>query len=178
MGSLIPFQDLNLVPESATMTNTSTSTTPTATINLKIPKIEPKVEPLDEFYETQQALQTQEPQKTTLFPSPSLEALLNSQFSTVSSEENRTPLSQASSGISPEQDNLYSEYRRISELFRTAFAKRLQKCGDAGVSEPDSRAIVPVLKGNQNQVTPMVVAKRKTQRSKKLVRVTDLAVLD
>ena len=100
MGSLIPFQDLNLVPESATITITSTSTMPTATINLKIPKIEPKVEPLDEFYETQQALQTQEPQKTTLFPSPSPEALLNSQFSTVSSEENRTPLSQASSGIS------------------------------------------------------------------------------
>ncbi|KAF3457532.1 hypothetical protein FNV43_RR02190 [Rhamnella rubrinervis] len=162
------------------MTNTSTTTTPTATINLKIPKIEPKIEPLDEFYESQRALQAQEPQSTTLFPSPSPspEALLNSQFSTVSSEENRTPLLHASSGISPEQDNLYSEYRRISELFRTAFAKRLRQCGDAGVSEPDSRAIVPVPEENQNQAATMAVSKRKVQRSKELVRVTDLAVPD
>lgn len=50
MGSLVPFQDLNLQPES---TNFTSSTTPNPRI---IPKIEPKLEPLDEY--TQADLQT------------------------------------------------------------------------------------------------------------------------
>ncbi|XP_016512786.2 histone-lysine N-methyltransferase family member SUVH9 [Nicotiana tabacum] len=172
MGSLVPFQDLNLQPESTNLT--SNSPTPLIT-----PKIEPKLEPLDEF--TQADLQT-----PPLFSNPN----------TLNFNSNFTPNSLShSSIITSEQNpsgsnetNVYSEYNRISELFREAFAKRMQRYGDIEiVADPEnddtrdvevdldnSRAIVPV-NNEDNQVSEMVIPRRKyQQRSSELVRVTDL----
>ncbi|EPS59384.1 hypothetical protein M569_15422, partial [Genlisea aurea] len=84
-------------------------------------------------------------------------------------------------GSSSSDADMYSEYRRISELFRSAFAERLQKYGDATVSSdstPDLRsAIVPV--SNPEATLPDVVltrpiGKKSFSRSSELVRVTDL----
>ena len=191
MGSLIPFQDLNLLPDPP-LTNTNTNT---ARPTLLTPKIEPKLEPLDEPLENhqphqlllqlqhqhhQQQQQQQEQQQQLFF----------------SNTEN-TPLS--TSQPSPdESDNVYSEFYRISELFRTAFAKGLQRYGDVDVLvDPDSRAIVPVPQEastptatttttnsntNTNQVstTTLTVSRRRPhhQRSSELVRVTDLGMED
>ncbi|XP_016446473.1 histone-lysine N-methyltransferase family member SUVH9 [Nicotiana tabacum] len=172
MGSLVPFQDLNLQPESTNLT--SNSPTPLIT-----PKIEPKLEPLDEF--TQADLQT-----PPLFSNPN----------TPNFNCNFTPNSLSHNLITtPEQNpsgsdgtNVYSEYNRISELFREAFAKRMQRYGDIEiVADPNnddsrdvemdldnSRAIVPV-NNEDNQVSEMVIPRRKyQQRSSELVRVTDL----
>lgn len=75
---------------------------------------------------------------------------------------------------------MYSEFNRISELFKTAFAKRMESYGDVDVDalDPDSRAIVPV--PEENQVSTVVVSQRRKlhQRSGELVRVTDLGLDD
>lgn len=169
MGSLIPFQDLNVLPDP-----------PTTTTAMLTPKIEPKLEPLDEPLENlQQTPQQQQLQQTTqgsFFSSTTPDNYSNS-------EHVPQP-----SGISPSEDNVYSEYFRVSELFRSAFAKRLQSYGD--VLDPDSRAIVPVPQdsnaldsinpNSNNQVSSDVVSRRRShhQRSGELVRVTDLGMED
>ena len=190
MGSLIPFQDLNLLPDPP-LTNTNT-TRPT----LLTPKIEPKLEPLDEPLENHQPhqlllqLQHQQQQQQQQQQQEQQQQLY------FSNTEN-TPLS--TSQPSPdESDNVYSEFYRISELFRTAFAKGLQRYGDVDVLvDPDSRAIVPVPQEattptatttttnsntNTNQVstTTLTVSRRRPhhQRSSELVRVTDLGMED
>ncbi|GLT76799.1 hypothetical protein SLA2020_484370 [Shorea laevis] len=169
MGSLIPFQDLNVLPDPPTMTTA-----------MLTPKIEPKLEPLDEPLENlQQTPQQQQLQQTTqgsFFSSTTPDNYSNS-------EHVPQP-----SGISPSEDNVYSEYFRVSELFRSAFAKRLQSYGD--VLDPDSRAIVPVPQdsnaldsinpNSNNQVSKDIVSRRRShhQRSGELVRVTDLGMED
>ncbi|MCD7457914.1 Histone-lysine N-methyltransferase member suvh2 [Datura stramonium] len=177
MGSLVPFQDLNLQPES---NNFTFSPTPTPRI---IPKIEPKLEPLDEY--TQADLQT-----TPFFsnPSPNFNSSSGSAFTRT--PRSATPDSQSPTSMIPEippgcdETNVYSEYNRISELFKEAFANGTPRFGDVEVvqhqdsraevvEDPDSRAIVPV--NTDTQVSEMVVARRKYQpRSSELVRVTDL----
>nr|XP_016515309.1 PREDICTED: histone-lysine N-methyltransferase family member SUVH9-like [Nicotiana tabacum] len=139
MGSIVPFQDLNLQPEIPTTSKI-------------FPKIEPKPEPLDEFT----------PQFTN--PSPNFNNI-NPQFNATSSQNAR----------GCDEGGVYSEYNRISELFRAAFA---QRNGDVEVlqdpnPDPNCRAIVPV--SNDSQVSDIVVARRKYEkRSSELVRVTDL----
>ncbi|OAY28166.1 histone-lysine N-methyltransferase family member SUVH9 [Manihot esculenta] len=166
MGSVVPFQDLNLSPSASTSlpsTNAAVITPPP----LLIPKIEPKLEPLDSLVETPQS---QEPQDS-FFPDFTPNFVSNSEH---------TPQSQSSAFSSSQQDNVYSEYHRISELFRTAFAKRLQEqYGDVSVLDPDSRAIFPV--GEDNSISSVLVTRpprRYPKRSSDLVRVTDLGIED
>ncbi|CAN4091025.1 unnamed protein product [Withania somnifera] len=174
MGSLVPFQDLNLQPESTNFTSTPQSPTPNPRI---IPKIEPKLEPLDEY--TQADLQT-----PPFFSNPSPNFTSTTQHFATSSTVNEIP----PHGV--DENTVYSEYNRISELFKEAFAKRMQRFGDVEVvgnqdscvveeevvdEEPDSRAIVPVnTEDIYNQVSEVITKRKYQQRSSELVRVTDL----
>lgn len=163
MGSLIPFQDLNLLPDPATSPSTAaTAITPA----LIFPKIEPKLEPFDAPTLPLQSF----PQN----PSPNF--FVNSgqlPFVGPGSNPNDTVFSQTPEG-SPEENNVYSEYYRISELFRTAFSKRMENLGNIEVLDPDSRAIVPV--PEETRISNVVVSRRRDQRSSELVRVTDLTI--
>ncbi|KAK6929698.1 SRA-YDG [Dillenia turbinata] len=144
MGSLVPFQDLNLLPD--------------APGPLICPKLEPKLEPLDDF---------PSPSPSSVNPNPSL--LSNSSISEPSPSFEVTP--------SSDDTNVYTEFSRISELFRTAFAKQMRSYGDISVVGPNSRAIVPV--DEESRVSTLIVPKKKlNQRSSELVRVTDLNIED
>ncbi|XWS08712.1 hypothetical protein CRYUN_Cryun40dG0024500 [Craigia yunnanensis] len=184
MGSLVPLRDLNLPPEPPQTISVATTSSPVTTnlattINFLTPKIEPKQEPFDEPAQTQ----TPHQQENFLFS-------LSSSTPEVLSNPETTPLSNIFSSTD-DQNALYSEYFRISELFRSAFAKRLQKYGDVEVLDPDSRAIVPAPEEPQptSETTPtnpsnpdralsVVVSRRKAGRSKELVRVTNLGIED
>ncbi|XVF62768.1 hypothetical protein PTKIN_Ptkin09bG0035100 [Pterospermum kingtungense] len=186
MGSIVPFQDLTLsLQPPQTTTDAATSSTPTpTTFHFLTPKIEPKQEPFDEPELEPAPNQSPHQQKGFLFSlsdsTPDL--LLNSET---------TPPNIPSSTVD-DQNALYSEYFRISELFRSAFAKRLQKYGDVEVLDPDSRAIVPVPEepqpsseatptntSNPEQALSVVVSRRKWPgRSNELVRVTNLGIED
>nr|GMD65634.1 histone-lysine N-methyltransferase family member SUVH9-like [Ipomoea batatas] len=166
MASLVPFQDLDLQLGPSTFTGAGNcSSSGAGSSGMIVPKIEPKLEPLDEF--AQADLQT-----PASFSNPSPTS--NSGFSLAPPRQ-----SEGGYGLSfPGDDNVYSEFHRISEMFRTAFAKRMQRYGDVEVVEdPDSRAIVPV--NNEGQLSTVVIARRKyQQRSSELVRVTDLSPED
>ncbi|XP_060212177.1 histone-lysine N-methyltransferase family member SUVH9-like [Lycium barbarum] len=100
-----------------------------------------------------------------------------------------TPQLPTSDSIPPEippgfeETYVYSEFKRISDLYKEAFAGRMQHFGDVEVvkhqhsrvevvEDPDSHAIVSV---NDTQVSVIVIARKKhPQRSSELVRVTDL----
>ncbi|XWS39110.1 hypothetical protein CRYUN_Cryun18bG0022100 [Craigia yunnanensis] len=183
MGSPVPFLDLNLSPEPPQTTSVATSSTVTTnnttTFNFLTPKIEPKQEPFDEPAPTQTSHQ----------PENLLFSLSNSTPNFLSNPET-APLSNISSSTN-DQNALYSEYFRISELFRSAFAKRLQRYGDVEVLDPASRAIVPGPEEPQptSETTPtntsnpdrafsIVVSRRKPGRSNELVRVTNLGIED
>ena len=187
MDSLSPFQDLNQLPDShaflpattvtatvdanaatgatsdATTTfNAVTSATSCITSPLLVPKLEPKLEPWDEPLATEFPQQPQNPQQPI--------------FSTPAPDFQNTNVGYAETSSFPsEEDNVYSEFYRISELFRTAFGQRLHQFGDCNAVDPDSRAIVPVSQDN-NQVSQVVVSPRQRTRRKELVRVTDLKI--
>ncbi|PON40272.1 histone H3-K9 methyltransferase [Parasponia andersonii] len=183
MGSLIPFQDLNLLPESSSLAAMAASTSTTTPIAMKIPKLEPKLEPFEEALETtpphhlQQLRELEEPQDPFFStPNPIPNPISNSQL-TPFTDQTLTHLSQ-NSAISTDENNVYSEFHRISELFKTAFAKGLQQYGgDILVRDPDARAIVPVPEENQVSAA-VVVARKRIPRSSELVRVTNLGVED
>ncbi|KAJ9128884.1 hypothetical protein P3X46_034380 [Hevea brasiliensis] len=166
MGSTVPFQDLNLSPSPSSSPLSTNAAVPTPP-PLLIPKIEPKLEPLDDLVETPQPQEPQDP----LYPEFTPNLFSNSEH---------TPPSQSSALSSSQEDNVYSEYHRISELFRTAFAKRLQQqYDDVSVLDPDSRAIVPV--NEDSSLSSVVVTRpprRYPKRSSELVRVTDLGIED
>ncbi|KAI3716411.1 hypothetical protein L1987_67274 [Smallanthus sonchifolius] len=71
--------------------------------------------------------------------------------------------------------DVYSEFNRISEMFRTAFAEKMD---DSQATDPDAQAIVPV--PEQDQLSSVVVSSRRKDppRSSELVRVTNLGVED
>ncbi|KAG5240722.1 histone-lysine N-methyltransferase family [Salix suchowensis] len=142
-----------------------------------VPKLEPKLEPFDVETPIYQPQQPQDPTSSSqdlFFSSSTPNYLSNSQLT--------PPLSQSTSSEDDNSNNLYSEYNRISELFRTAFAKRLQdQYGDVSVvSDPDSRAIVPVKENDNIALSTVVVSPRPKyqKRSSELVRVTDLGIED
>lgn len=154
MGSLIPFQDLNLYPEPpASATNAAAAATPAGA--RIVPKTEPKVEPFDEL---PQFLAQPHPQQH-YFSSPSPTFSFNSQPGLPSVLD---PLV---------EDSVYSEFNRISELFRTAFGERT---GGGDSADSNSLAIVPVQE--ESQVT--VTRRRYQPRSSELVRVMDLGQED
>ncbi|KAE8708762.1 AWPM-19-like family protein [Hibiscus syriacus] len=152
-----------------------TTTNSIAGVKLLTPKLEPKQEPFDEtpptHFQQQNFL-------FSLSPSTLIFLLIRNCFP---------------SNVSPSTDDqnaLYSEYFRISELFRSSFDENLQKYGDE-VLEPDSRAIVPVPEEplpssevtaanacNPDQALSVVVSRRKAGRSNELVRVTNLGIED
>ncbi|KAI9194166.1 hypothetical protein LWI28_003672 [Acer negundo] len=160
MGSIVPFQDLNLLP--------SPISTTTTTASLLTPKLEPKAEPLDEPIQTHQQFfnnNTPEP----FFSGSAFPFFPNSQNTLVPE-----PTS--------DQDNVFSEYYRISELFRSAFSKRLQQqlqYADVEAQlDPNSQAIVSVNQDNQLSTTVVVPRRKYEKRSSELVRVQDLGMED
>ncbi|KAK3019084.1 hypothetical protein RJ639_004953 [Escallonia herrerae] len=159
MGSLVPFQDLNLTPAPPPATVTAT-----ATATLLIPKTEPKLEPLDE-----RPLNVSHPHAPHQNPNPNPNPHPTTSHAATATA---TPPQQPPPA---EETSVYSEFYRISELFRSAFAKRLSQYDDVDVLDPDSRAIVPV-PDPQNQLSTVVVSSRRRyqQRGSELVRVTDL----
>ncbi|CAN0904943.1 Histone-lysine N-methyltransferase family member SUVH9 [Linum grandiflorum] len=184
MGEIVPFIDLNLSPAPAapnggtsTASGGATAATPSF---MKVPKIEPKLEPLDESpLEIQQLLQDQ--------PDSYLQDAVPMNFYT----DSQSMLPSQSALVSAADNNVYSEYHRISELFRTAFAKRMEEeqqqqqqqqnqyYGDASAPDPDAQAIVPINTDNQVSSTPAPKVQRKyPKRSSELVRVTDLQTED
>ncbi|KAJ1440356.1 hypothetical protein SESBI_01926 [Sesbania bispinosa] len=79
-------------------------------------------------------------------------------------------------------DNLYSEFNRVSELFRTAMG--LQQSQNDTVPDPDSRAIVPVPpppennNGTDGNPSSVAVVTPRQRKWKELVRVTDVGVME
>ncbi|KAJ6420941.1 hypothetical protein OIU84_028344 [Salix udensis] len=193
MGSLLQLQDLNLAPSPfSSLTSTSTPAAASTSSNtiatslyametakaFLVPKLEPKLEPFD----VETPIYRHQPQD----PGSSTHAFLltSSAPNYFSNSQLTTPLSQSTSSEDDNANDHYSEYNRISEHFRTAFAKRLQdQYGDISVvSDPDSRAIVTHNEDdNSNTALSTVVVSRRPkypQRSSELVRVTDLGIED
>ncbi|XP_028768476.1 histone-lysine N-methyltransferase family member SUVH9-like [Neltuma alba] len=168
MASLLPFQDLNCFPNSHTAitnANDPVNVGPTSSSKTCIPTLVPKLEPLDDLFEPREQ---EQPQETII--------------STPNPENASSSSKPASAGIPqgvPIEDHVYSEFNRISQMFWAAFPDNVQQSGDANVSNPDSRAIVPVPQENPH-VSSVVVAtrKRNSQRVKELVRVGDITIED
>lgn len=122
------------------------------------PKIEPKLEPSDE---------------PPLFPNP---------IPNFSSKPIPDPIGSSVQDFSLVPDNaaaendLYSEFFRISQLFQSAFAQKFQTVGDLAVLDPDARAIV--LQPEESGVSSAVVKTKRGKRSAEMVRVTDIGIED
>ncbi|KAI4369726.1 hypothetical protein MLD38_018140 [Melastoma candidum] len=159
MGSVNPPQGLNLnpnptldlLPPSHNSTSTS-APTPAFLTPKKEPEPEPEPEPLDE---------------TDAFPS------FNAPFS---------PSPPYTSDGSPRDDpSVFSEFHRVSELFRTSFSSRHP---ESMVLDPDSGAIVPVPPDDSASRPPaaspssLVDARQSIRRktTMALVRATELSV--
>ncbi|XP_015059164.1 histone-lysine N-methyltransferase family member SUVH9-like [Solanum pennellii] len=149
MGSVVGLGDVNFSTEPKTPTPT-----------MIFPKIEPKLEPLDEF--TPQSM------------NPNSNFSYNSCFRNTTTPQQQQLNATSSQTPSSIEAGVHSEYNRISELFQTAFAQSVQRDGDVEANEDlGCRAIVPV--SNGSQVSNIVITRRKYEkRSSELVRVTDL----
>ncbi|XP_010556933.1 PREDICTED: histone-lysine N-methyltransferase family member SUVH2 [Tarenaya hassleriana] len=170
MGSLVPFQDLNHMPDPQATASSSAGLSAGATTGVApgflVPKIEPKTEPIDEW-------QGQ-----------------NHSVSAFFSNSQNTPPPPPSSSSSSGDSDVYAEFNRVSELFRSAFAARLERYGDLSVID----AIDPVPEGFQlptsgspsgvgdNRLSKYVVSPRpsaaKFQRPQELARVAALGLED
>ncbi|KAL2923033.1 Histone-lysine N-methyltransferase family member SUVH2 [Bienertia sinuspersici] len=156
MGSLVPFQDLNLLPDPPISSSSNT--------NFRRPKLEIRVksEPIDD--------PMSEIQTPDLIPS-----------SPPSNDPNFLALEPSSIDHNNDESNVYSEFYRISEMFRSAFGQQMpQHTTSPQPLDSDSGAIVAVPNG-ENQVAALAVAApnmRRQKRSNELVRVTNLSVED
>lgn len=164
-SSLFPVQqDLNLLPSAA-----GGSGGGACGAIVVVPKIEPKLEPLDET---------------------ELLALHQGSYEYPSSGDAITSPSLSSDGggrgqLPEDWDDVYSEFHRISELFRSAFAESEAVDPDLGNL---GRAIVVVPEEEEEGSFASVVApsapahtpsrKKPHQRSSELVRVAHLAIAD
>ncbi|XP_071707635.1 histone-lysine N-methyltransferase family member SUVH9-like [Rutidosis leptorrhynchoides] len=152
MGSLT---DLNHYPDSPA---TSTNTTPTGatTLTPNIPKLEPKEEPYDD-----------EPQFTpTNFINPNPNFTLNTQ----QPDTSQLQLLTLQHTSNTNENDVYSEFKRVSEMFRSAF-ENSDKYGSGELMDPNSLAIVPVPDENQHPVVVTESSDRRNQgRSSELVR--------
>ncbi|KAK9931302.1 hypothetical protein M0R45_018581 [Rubus argutus] len=154
MGSLLPILDLNASPNGPQ--SAPNSALDAAMMALKSPKLNLKPSPTTSGWRLLLLLNPNNPNSPWI---PS-----------------QTPPSQTSI-VPPDQENVFSEFHRISELFHTAFAKGSQNCDgdeDGVVLNPESGAIVPVSQ-EENQLAEVVQRKKYPQRSNELVRVTDLS---
>ncbi|GMH29314.1 hypothetical protein Nepgr_031157 [Nepenthes gracilis] len=169
MGSLVPFNDVNLFPNRPLYTTAAagaaTATSTATTIPLLRPKIEPKAEPLDE--PPLNKIQTNvEPQ----YPCPNL--LSSSPTTPFPDTDDLNSLALESAPSS--EENAHTKLYHITEMFHPAFGQRKQKYRDVNVLDSSSRAIVPVPDERQ-----LVVSMRHHQkRSSELVRVTNLGIED
>ncbi|KAI7737659.1 hypothetical protein M8C21_003963 [Ambrosia artemisiifolia] len=117
-----------------------------ATTTLITPKIEPKLEPLDH----------QPPTLSPNFPLPN-------------------PNPNSNQLIPVDENNVYSEFNRISEMFRTAFANTTNTLQDFHATDPDAQALVPVPDDTQIATS---LRRKDPPRSSELVRVTNLGLED
>lgn len=125
MGSVVGLGDVNFSTEPKTPTPT-----------MIFPKIEPKLEPLDEF--TPQSM------------NPNSNFSYNSGFRNTTTPQQQQLNATSSQTPSSIEAGVHSEYNRISELFQTAFAQSVQRDGDVEANEDlGCRAIVPVSNGSQ-----------------------------
>ncbi|KAL7615026.1 hypothetical protein Lser_V15G06028 [Lactuca serriola] len=159
MGSLI---DLNLYPDSpvrdtpdVTAGNLREATT---FLTLNIPKLEPKEEPLDEP------------------PQPHHHSHIN--YANPNINFTHLDTSQPVEQPAGVENDVYSEFSRIQEMFRTAFSNNTEKHDAAGFIDPDAQAIVPVPEENQHSAVGDSSRRKYQQRSGELVRVTNLGVED
>ncbi|CAH9095151.1 unnamed protein product [Cuscuta epithymum] len=163
MDSFLPFHDLNL-PLAAS----------TATPAGKVVRIvEPKPEPFDESA-TLSALKTahfsSNPTPASDFDSSAVSIF---GFSTPPPPAQSTNDKSSLNGVGGA--DVYSEFSRISEMFRASFAQKMEQYGDMEAEDdPDSRAIVPV--NNDHHLSGGAISSTGTikQRSAELVRVSDL----
>ncbi|KAI3518485.1 hypothetical protein L1887_07281 [Cichorium endivia] len=161
MGSLI---DLNLYPDSP-VTDTADVAggnirEATTFLTLNIPKLEPKEEPLDEPPNPHQS--------HTNYTSPNLNFTLNTQPIT----------SQPAEQPAVDENDVYSEFSRIQEMFRTAFSNNTDKYDAGTFIDPNSQAIVPVPEETHQSTVADSSRRKYQQRSGELVRVTNLGVED
>ncbi|XP_071736317.1 histone-lysine N-methyltransferase family member SUVH9-like [Rutidosis leptorrhynchoides] len=156
MASVI---DLNLFPDSP-VTDTPTATSP---FTLTTPKLEPKEEPFDE-----------PPQFTrTNFINPNPNFTLNTQQPPNTSQLQlllQQQLAAQHTSNTNEQD-VYSEFKRVSEMFRSAF-RNSNNFNSNEFIDPNSLAIVPVPEENQHSVVTESASRRNQARSSELVRVS------
>ncbi|KAI4338074.1 hypothetical protein L6164_016427 [Bauhinia variegata] len=178
MDSLSSVQDLNLLPvtrgnmpsnSSGATANPNAVAVPTTKAAGKetlTPMLVPKAEPSDEPLATLS--------QEAFFSTPSANGFSYSPSSAFSSGDFTFS---DTTGASPDEGNLYSEFCRISELFRAAFAKGKEQLGGEGTGlDSKTGAIVPVPEQSQN--APVVVSPKPKPRQKELVRVTDLRIAD
>lgn len=174
MSTVVPFPDLNLMPESQACTSSSAVAGITAGVTGKLlaPKLEVKAEPIDEW-------QNQKPSESI-----SLHGVISD------SDVNPSPPPSSSSDPSSANCDVYAEFNRIRELFRSAFAsQKLEGYDEVSVIGSDSRAIVALPEEQtqnlvqappgfgDNRVSTYVVSPRpppKFQRPQELARVTFL----
>ncbi|XP_058101340.1 histone-lysine N-methyltransferase family member SUVH9-like [Magnolia sinica] len=120
------------------------------------PKIEPKSEPHEE-----EPLQILPPTDPNPNPNP------GHQISTVP----ETPPAAA--------DDVYSEFLRISHLFRSAFAEKLRRrYRDVAVLHPDSLSIIPANHEPYLSSAIVTATRAKRHRSTEMVRVSPIGVHD
>ncbi|KAM0013610.1 putative [histone H3]-lysine(4) N-trimethyltransferase chromatin remodeling SET family [Helianthus debilis subsp. tardiflorus] len=124
----------------------------TSAATLITPKIEPKLEPLDH------------PPPSN--PNPNLG------LPTTQPISHPEPV--------PDETNVYSEFDRISEMFLTAFANKIDKNDDFMLTDPDAQAIVPVPEQTheENQLANATYRRKDPPRSSELVRVSNLGTED
>ncbi|VFR01566.1 unnamed protein product [Cuscuta campestris] len=163
MASVSPHPDLDSQPGPSTLAGSCPGSSGEI-----LPKIQLKLEPFDDFAQA-------ELQSPASFPNPS---------PTPNSWSNSNPGFCLSPSPRPDGNstgpNVHSEggacpeYSKVSEMFRTALAKKMGKYGDVEVvDDPDSRAIVAV--NEDGQLSDTVIERRRyQQRSSELVRITDL----
>ncbi|OWM91116.1 histone-lysine N-methyltransferase family member SUVH2-like [Punica granatum] len=159
MGAMVPFQDLNLLPDPP-LSASSTA--------LRTPKIEPKAEPLDVDHHLPPVQTTTQPQLPNSHTAPE----------PISTEMGETHLYSEFNRISELFHAAFSN--RLSRLRlpdSPAAAAAAASPASPAVSESDSRAIVPVPENN-NQLSAPRSNKKLDKRSSELVRVTGLSSED
>lgn len=176
MGSIVPFQDLNLLPSPPQSTfNTPMNHT------LLTPKTEPTDQPTQFFHfpnnhtiesvDQNRLIAYQNHQSTpeSLFSSGSTSTVIP-----FYSDAEMTPVAAQQESPASDQDNLFSEYTRISELFRSAFERRIHNHLVEAEATLDSNtgAIVAV---NDDDKQLSTHRKKYEKRSTELVRVTNLS---
>ncbi|KAK9087721.1 hypothetical protein Syun_030115 [Stephania yunnanensis] len=119
MGSLVPFQDLNLPPQNPNSNPNNPSPNP-SNLAIIVPKIEPKLEPLDDY-----PTYIQNPSSIDDNPSSN-----GTEFDAL----NGLMPVQNGGEESGESGDVYAQFARISELFKSAFASR--RAGDMEVLSP------------------------------------------